>query len=178
MSGHRHFQLVLLLIPLLAACAHQGPLSPGPLPWHSAQGAHEAPKPPPETAASPGRPMDFAAVAAAYTGTCVSGERLSNNCAHFLGDAIIRAGHDDLLTSEHITVRCPAGRPIRAQEMLRWFQHHATEFHLGIPENSGWWFGYQEKPGRRHVLLLNSDTGAYYGTDHCTDWPVQWFYRW
>jgi len=158
---------------MLAACAHQQPITARPIHWGTATPPEERPA---EAQASPA--LDFKAVAAAYNGTCASNQRLSNNCAHYLADAIIRAGNDDLLTSELVTQRCAAGRPIRAQDMLKWFQANATEFHLGIPENDGLWFGYQEKPGRRHVLLLDSDTGRYYGTDHCKDWPVQWFYRW
>lgn len=166
--------LPFLILPLLAACAHHEPITARPAHWPQQQQA--APAPPP--AAPDAKPMDLAAVAAAYNGACSSGQRLSNNCAHFLADAIIRAGYDDLLTSELVTARCPAGRPVRAQDMLKWFQANATEFHLGIPQDDGLWFGYQEKPGRRHVLLLDTDTGAFYGTDHCKDWPVQWFYRW
>ena len=162
---------LLPLLLFLAACAHHEPITASPTHW----GDRAAPSTPPEPA---GKPMDMRAVAAAYSGSCSSGQRLSNNCAHFLADAIIRAGCDDLLTSDLVTERCPAGRPIRAQDLLKWFQANATDFHMGIPENDGLWFGYQEKPGRRHVLLLDSDTGRFYGTDHCKDWPVQWFYRW
>lgn len=119
--------------------------------------------------------------ARAYTENCVGGDRQSNNCAHFLADAFIRAGFTDLLESDLITERCKcgAGRPIRAQEMLKWFQSKSERFHSGRPEpNTGFWAVYQEKPGRRHVTIIDSNTGKFYGTADCKDWPVQWNYQW
>lgn len=123
-------------------------------------------------------PPSLADAARAYERGCACGERLSNNCAHYLSNAFIRAGYTELLDSP-AEVRCEAGRIIRAQDMLRWFQSKAARFHAGTPpEGTGLWAGYQEKPGRRHVLLYDADTGAYYGTDNCVSWPVQWFYQW
>ncbi|MBI2422243.1 MAG: hypothetical protein HYV27_05380 [Candidatus Hydrogenedentes bacterium] len=123
----------------------------------------------------------LAQVAAAFTRSCEGGKRESNNCAHFLSDAFIRAGYAELLTSTHIEQRCVcgAGRVVRAQDLLRWFQEKSKRFHAGTPpKSSGIWAVYQEKPGRRHVLLLDTDTGKYYGTDNCVNWPVQWAYQW
>lgn len=120
-------------------------------------------------------------VAAHYSGRCVGGQRMSNNCAHFLSDAFIRAGYVELLDSPLITERCQcgAGRPVRAQDMLAWFQSKSKRFHQGIPPaKTGVWAMYQEKPNRHHVLLYDSDTGRYYGTDNCVNWPVQWAYQW
>lgn len=117
--------------------------------------------------------------AKAYTETCAGGDRLSNNCAHFLSDAFLRAGFTELETSELITERCPHGRAIRAQDMLRWFQQKKDRFQNGRPEpNTGYWACYQEKRGRRHVTIIDSDTGKFYGTDDCKEWPVQYSYQW
>ena len=118
-------------------------------------------------------------VAKAYTQTCVGGDRKSNNCTHFLSDAFIRAGYTELLTSDLITERCPSDRPVRAQELLKWFQEKSERFHSGRPEsNTGYWACYQEKPGRHHVMIFDSATGKVYGTADCKDWPVQWYYQW
>lgn len=120
-------------------------------------------------------------VAKAYTETCVGGDRESNNCAHFLSDAFIRAGYTELLTSELVTERCTcgAGRVVRAQDMLRWFQSRKKTFHEGrVEPNTGFWATYQEKPGRRHVTILDSNTGKFYGTADCKNWPIQWNYQW
>jgi len=120
-------------------------------------------------------------VALAYTETCVGGDRESNNCAHFLSDAFIRAGYTELLESELITERCVCGtgRVVRAQEMLKWFQSKSKRFHTGrVEAGTGFWATYQEKPGRRHVTILDSNTGRFYGTADCKDWPVQWNYQW
>ena len=120
-------------------------------------------------------------VAMAYTETCVGGDRESNNCAHFLSDAFIRAGYTELLDSDLITQRCKcgAGRVVRAQEMLKWFQSKSKHFHSGrLEPGTGFWATYQEKPGRRHVTILDANTGKYYGTADCKNWPVQWNYQW
>jgi hypothetical protein len=134
-----------------------------------------------DTAASPlpTRGISLSTVAQHYERGCVCGVRLSNNCAHYLANAFIRAGYIELLDAPAIQARCTSGRPIRAQDMLRWFQHRAERFHSGIPpKGTGLWAGYQEKTNRRHVLIYDADTGRYYGTDHCKDWPVQWYYQW
>ena len=120
-------------------------------------------------------------VARAYTETCVGGQRESNNCAHFLSDAFIRAGYTELLDSELITERCLCGegRVVRAQDMLKWFQSKSQRFHTGrLEPNTGFWATYQEKAGRRHVTILDTRTGKFYGTADCKNWPVQWNYQW
>lgn len=120
-------------------------------------------------------------VARAYNESCVGGGRESNNCAHYLADAFIRAGFTDLKTTEFVTERCKcgAGRAVRAQELLKWFQARSLRFHQGRPPaNSGYWAAYQEKPGDRHVTLIDTATGKFYGTADCPDWPVQWYYQW
>jgi hypothetical protein len=120
-------------------------------------------------------------VAMAYTETCVGGDRESNNCAHFLSDAFIRAGYTELLDSDLVTQRCKcgAGRVVRAQDMLKWFQSKHKRFHTGrVKPGTGFWATYQEKPGRRHVTILDSNTGKFYGTADCKNWPTQWNYQW
>ncbi|MCF6284971.1 MAG: hypothetical protein L3K26_07260 [Candidatus Hydrogenedentes bacterium] len=120
-------------------------------------------------------------VAKAYTQTCVGGDRESNNCAHFLSDAFIRAGYTELLDSPLVTQRCKggAGRVVRAQDMLKWFQSKSKRFHSGrLEPNTGYWAIYQEKPGRHHVAIIDSSTGKFYGTADCKNWPVQWNYQW
>jgi len=120
-------------------------------------------------------------VAREYENACVGGQRESNNCAHFLSNAFIEAGFDELMDDPAITTRCRcrAGRPIRAQEMLAWFQQKADRFHAGYPpDNTGLWAVYQEKPGRRHVVLIDTDKDKFYGTANCVNWPVQWAYQW
>jgi hypothetical protein len=155
------------LLSLLAAGCFRGGREEQRLHWDTPQ------------APLPERNIALAEVAAAYERGCVCGGRLSNNCAHYLSNAFIRAGYTELLDAPVIESRCTAGRPIRAQDMLRWFQHRAQRFHSGIPpKGTGLWAGYQEKPNRRHVLIYDADTGRYYGTDHCENWPVQWFYQW
>lgn len=163
----RHYKWLPILIMglALAGCATTSP--------PMSTGFHDAPEP---TAAP--RPT-LEDVAAAYTQTCACGERLSNNCAHFLSDAFIRAGYTELKTSDAFTTRCKAGRPIRAQEVMHWFQTQADTFTEVRPDGgTGMWAVYQEKPNRRHVTVIDMNTGIFYGTDDCKTWPVQWFYKW
>lgn len=152
--------LLLVMLALSTGCASQSRTRFQPIPWRGSE---------------PG----LAEVAKRYQRGCECGTRLSNNCAHYLSNAFIRAGYKELLSSRHVSERCAAGRPVRAQDMLKWFQSKSKRFHNGIPSRgTGLWAVYQEKPNRRHVLLLDSNTGRYYGTDNCVDWPVQWYYQW
>ena len=70
-------------------------------------------------------PRPLSQVCQYYTGACDGGDSYTNNCAHFLSNAFIRAGYTELLTSGIITERCRSGakRPIRAYDMLKWFQY-------------------------------------------------------
>lgn len=124
----------------------------------------------------------LAEVAKAYHEGCVCGDKNTfkkHNCTHYLSNAFIEAGYTELLTSPLFTVRCPEGRPVRAQELMKWFQLKSKQFHSGrVAPNTGYWASYQEKPGWRHVTLLDSDTGTFYGTADCPKWPVQWNYQW
>ena len=117
-------------------------------------------------------------VGAKYYNGCTCGTRYDNNCAHFLSNAFILAGYTDLLTSSLITERCPHKRPIRAQDMLKWFQAKQTGFHGGrVQRNSGWWATYQETRGWQHVVVIDANSWVHYGTGDYYDWPVQWNYR-
>lgn len=123
----------------------------------------------------------LADVAKAYNESCAGGGRESNNCAHYLADAFIRAGYTDLKSTTLVTERCKcgAGRAVRAQDLLKWFQAQSKTFHQGRPDpNTGYWAAYQEKPGDRHVTLIDTATGKFYGTADCKDWPIQWYYQW
>lgn len=121
-------------------------------------------------------------VAKQYHEGCVCGDKNTfkkHNCTHYLSNAFIKAGYTELLDSPMFTVRCTADRPVRAQELMKWFQSKSMQFHSGRPEpNTGYWASYQEKPGWRHVTLIDSNTGKFYGTADCPKWPVQWNYQW
>ncbi|GMV92415.1 MAG: hypothetical protein AMXMBFR82_21930 [Candidatus Hydrogenedentota bacterium] len=124
----------------------------------------------------------LAEVAKAYHEGCICGDKNTfkeHNCTHYLSNAFIEAGYTELLTSPLFTVRCSEGRPVRAQELMKWFQLKSKQFHSGrVKPDTGYWASYQEKPGWRHVTLLDSGTGKFYGTADCPKWPVQWNYQW
>lgn len=110
-----------------------------------------------------------------YTGTCTCGTRYNNNCAHFLTNAFALAG----ATFPAGAAKCPAGRMIRAKEVLAWWKTFSTGFqnnHNSI--SNGYWMVYQESGGQGHVCLhLESLTGRYFrGTGDYPNWPVQWHY--
>lgn len=113
-----------------------------------------------------------------YTHSCTCRTAYANNCAHYLSNAFILAGYSDLLTSPIITARCPHRRPIRAQDMLRWFQAKQSGYHgARIQRNTGIWATYQETPGSQHVVVIDTDRWLYYGTGDYHTWRVQWNYR-
>lgn len=113
-----------------------------------------------------------------YYHGCTCKHSYENNCAHFLSNAFILAGYQELLTSPLITARCAHKRPIRALDMLKWFQSRQTGFRGSrIQQNTGIWATYQEKPGWQHVVVIHTDRWLYYGTNDYWDWPTQWNYR-
>ena len=121
--------------------------------------------------------------AKAYYEGCVCNDKVTfkkHNCTHYLSNAFILAGYTELLDCDGFSQRCKAGRPVRAQEFMKWFQAKAVRFNEGRPPaHSGVWAGYQEKDGsRHHVLLIDTDRQKYFGTTDCVSWPVQWFYQW
>lgn len=101
-----------------------------------------------------------------------------NNCAHILSNAFILADYRDLLISSLITHRCSHGRPTRVRDMLRWFQSKQNGFYgARVKSNTGIWSSYQEKTGRSHVVVMDSNAWSHYGTGDFWDWNVQWNYR-
>ncbi|WP_409268177.1 hypothetical protein [Pseudomonas sp. KCJK9044] len=134
-----------------------------------------------EATAAESTPVDILSldrVGANYYDGCTCRTSYPNNCAHFLSNAFILAGYTELLTSSLITARCPHRRPIRAQDMLKWFQAKKTGFWGSrMQRNTGWWAVYQETPGWQHVFVSDSNNWTYYGTGDFPDWPIQWNFR-
>ncbi|GAA4331029.1 hypothetical protein GCM10023086_61140 [Streptomyces venetus] len=118
-----------------------------------------------------------------WTESCLGGDTFSNNCAHFLSDAFIRAGYTELTTANpYINARCytPARRPIRARDMWAWFQSRAVRTSNTPMSNTGWWAVFQLNEAAYwggHVLLLDTDTWRYYGTGYYGTWN-QYLYQW
>lgn len=112
-----------------------------------------------------------------YRGRCECGAAYDNNCAHFLTDAMIRAGLPQQFPGAY--AKCAQGRLIRAKECLAWFKSFSTGFaqnHSGI--SSGYWFVYQESGGQGHVCIHHESSSQYEwrGTTDLPSWPVQWHY--
>ncbi len=128
-------------------------------------------------------PPTLSAVASYWTNSCAGGDRYSNNCAHFLSDAFIRAGFTELLPpNPHINARCStsAKRPIRARDVWSWFQSKAVRTSRTVTANTGWWAIFQLNESAYwggHVVVLNSDNWQYYGTGWYGDWN-QHLYQW
>ena len=129
-----------------------------------------------------------------YRGSCECRNKYGyeNNCAHYLSDALIRAGYNELDggTEEDREMRlrngfivCSAGRPIRAKELRDWFGRKFTK-HL-IPRK-GINAVYQERAdGQGHVLLKKYAHSCrkrrlifkgFRGTGDYPDWKVQEYY--
>jgi hypothetical protein len=119
-------------------------------------------------------------VGAAWTNSCIHGDRYPSNCAHFLSDAFIRAGYTELLPpNEHISASCPSKRPIRAREMWGWFKSKAVRSSHTVTRNTGWWAVFQLNERvywGGHVVLLDSDSWQYYGTGWYKNWN-QYLYQ-
>jgi len=132
-----------------------------------------------------------------YSSNCICGKKLANNCAHFLSDALIRAGYQ---INDGFGIakfeRCTSGRSIRAKELLSWAKYmvgqnkgesrlsHNAEHGHKTTINSGFWFVYQERrDGQGHVCLHDEndkDGKAQYvscGTGDYPDWPIQNHFR-
>lgn len=130
-------------------------------------------------------------------GTCVLGKTPSeNNCTHYLSDAFIKAGFDELRRERSEgggifyhwcdTITPPRrvninARPIRAKEMNQWFLSIHTELKTTLPDGEGFWAVFQfdaaEYAGG-HVLIYDSDSRKVYGTGVYWDWKEQYFYKW
>lgn len=112
-----------------------------------------------------------------YRGKCECGTSYDNNCAHFLTDAMVRAGLPVAFPAG--SAKCSAGRLIRAKECLAWFRGFSTGFATNHDSlSSGYWFVYQESDGQGHVCihLEAPDKHWWKGTTDLPNWPIQWHY--
>jgi len=112
-----------------------------------------------------------------YRGRCECGTQYDNNCAHYLTDAMVRAGLPTPFPAGY--AKCPQGRLIRAKEALAWFRSFSTGFtqdHASL--NSGYWFVYQESGGQGHVCIHGESSDKYWwvGTGDYSNWPVTWHF--
>ena len=111
--------------------------------------------------------------------SCVCGVSYSNNCAHYLCNALIRAGFSP--PNEGSNKKCPRGRLIRAMDVLKWCQAHKKDFssnHDSLP--SGTWIVFQQRSGGvQHVCMHKESPNKYRraGTGDYENWPTQWHYR-
>jgi hypothetical protein len=125
-----------------------------------------------------------------YRGRCECGEVLENNCAHFLTDAFIRAGYDELdggtgarFRRHNGRIVCAGGRPVRAREMREWFGRMATDSLEGEPSDDRHWAVFQQDPGGYwggHVALHGHAGRGYEvaGTGDYPEWRIQEHYTW
>lgn len=121
--------------------------------------------------------------ASLYVDGCEGDDRYDNNCAHFLSNAFLLAGANDL-SSDHDCVEARCGtikkRPIRARDMKCWFASKAKETSRTIVENKGYWAVFQLKESEYwggHVAIIVSDRWKFYGTGWYDDWDQFW-YKW
>lgn len=125
----------------------------------------------------------LSAIAAHWMNSCAGGDVQSNNCAHYLSDAFIRAGFTELAQANpHIEARCgtTARRPIRARNMWSWFQSKATTTSTTARQNTGWWAVFQLDERAYwggHVAVLDSNAWQFYGTGWYANWN-QYLYQW
>lgn len=129
-----------------------------------------------------------------FNDSCICGESFRYNCAHFLSDALMKAGYK-IKNKEGMDVfnRCKQGRPTRAKELLEWakfmreknsglkrLSHDAKHGHPK-PIAAGFWFVYQENSsGQGHVCFHHETSETSYETrgrgGEYPDWPVQWHF--
>lgn len=132
----------------------------------------------------------LASVAANWANSCSLGDAEGNNCAHYLSDAFINAGYNELKKSSanaSITAWCdwndspknPASRPIRAKDMWEWFKTMASSSQRTKP-SKGYWatFQWDASYSGGHVLLYDADNDLVYGTGAYWGWSDQYFYQW
>lgn len=125
----------------------------------------------------------IAGAASLYNGRCKAGDAYANNCAHFLSNAFIAAGYEELLPpNECVNARCNtnAKRVIRARDMWCWFKAMAVESTNNIPNNSGFWAVFQLDETEYwggHVVIIDSNNNKYYGTGNYSSWK-QYAYKW
>ena len=134
---------------------------------------------------APGAPSgpSIVAAAAAYRGDCAGVDAFVNNCAHFLSDAFIRVGYDELLADiPYIHARCCtfARRPIRARNMWEWFQSKARLSTTDVQRGTGFWAVFQLEESEYwggHVVIIDTDSWTYFGTGNYPAWH-QHAYQW
>ncbi|RKK73861.1 hypothetical protein BFJ68_g16827 [Fusarium oxysporum] len=125
----------------------------------------------------------ISAIASYWYNSCAGGDVQSNNCAHYLSDAFIRAGYTELNPpNPYINARCQttARRPIRARDMWSWFQSKARVTSRTVQRNTGWWAVFQLDESvywGGHVAVLDSNAWVYYGTGWYPAWN-QYCYQW
>lgn len=120
---------------------------------------------------------------------CDCGDSKDNDCAHYLSDALIRAGYHELDggIGGKLAI-CGAGRPIRAREMREWFRDKAAHTHQGEPSDNRYWAVFQldileNDPDRYwggHVVIHKHDGRRYNwaGTGDYPGWAIQEHYTW
>ncbi len=124
----------------------------------------------------------LATVASNFVRRCVGGDTYDNNCAHYLSNAFILAGYQELYNANpSINQRCgKARRPIRARDMWEWFQTKQVRSSRTPTKNTGWWAVFQLDERvywGGHVVLLDSDKWIWHGTNWYNDWQ-QYLYQW
>lgn len=136
-------------------------------------------------------PRTLAMVAASWENSCALHDDEANDCAHFLSDAFIRAGYNELRKAggqSQIEEWCDwndaskseEARPIRAKEMWEWFKVMSKTSRTSKPSKAGLWatFQWDRTYSGGHVLLYDSDTDVIYGTGAFWHWSSQNFYQW
>ena len=130
-----------------------------------------------------------------FTKSCEGGGSQSNNCAHYLSNAFIKAGFTDF-DGDHdcVEARCSfaeqgyqkcsftAGKPYRvtrAKDLRCWFKEKATSTATTVSKNTGFWAAYQEQAsnGQGHVAIIDTNKWLYYGTGWYSAWSQE-YYKW
>lgn len=110
---------------------------------------------------------------------CVCGVAYPNNCAHYLCNALIRAGFS--APSGGSNEKCRSGRLIRALDVLEWCKVNKKEFSSGHNNlSSGTWIVFQQRSGGVQHVCIHKERASDYsraGTGDYPDWPTQWHYR-
>jgi hypothetical protein len=128
-----------------------------------------------------GRSIEGAAKTFAHQ--CEGGDTYPNNCAHYLSNAFIQSGFNDLRDAHScVGARCEtmAKRPIRARDMWCWFKSRATSTSSRVAKNTGIWTVFQLSEAAYwggHVAIIDSNTWKYYGTGWYDSWD-QYSYKW
>lgn len=116
---------------------------------------------------------------------CAGDDQYDNNCAHFLSNAFILAGFDELRSSSACIesgARCAttAKRPVRARNMWCWFKEKAKKTGTTVSKNTGAWAVFQLDESAYwggHVAIIDSNHWKFYGTGWYSDWS-QYSYQW